>query len=237
MRNWHELLGRVLVKAGDAAPFADMKTHVNDWDDRADPASVGYRLVHDFRQETIDTVLDGFAAAVRAKFPDFKLPKLGQAETLVDDILLHRPQNLLPPGYANWDDLLQRCAQRVGERLAAMPGGIAKRTWGEVTKTKIRHPLSAALPGMGWLLDMPGRELPGDINMPRVQAASFGASERFAVEPGHEEFGYFHMPGGQSDNPLSPFYGAGDAAWAAGKAVPFLPGTTKYTLELQPANR
>ena len=234
MRNWHALLGRVLAKSGDSTPFADMKKYSTDWSDRADPASVGYRLAHDFRQETIDTVLDGFAAAVRAKFPDFKLPRLGQAETLVDDILLHRPENLLPPGYANWDDLLQRCARRVGDKLAAMPGGIAKRNWGEVTKTRIRHPLSAALPGMGWLLDMPGRELPGDINMPRVQAANFGASERFAVEPGHEEYGYFHMPSGQSDNPLSPFYGAGDAAWAAGKAMPFLPGATKYTLTLEP---
>ncbi len=234
MRNWHALLGKVLAKAGDTAAFADMKKYTNDWNDRADPASVGYRLAHDFRQEVVDTVLDGFAAAVRARYPDFKLPKLGQAETLVDDILLHRPPNLLPPGYTNWDDLLQRCAERVGTRLAAMPGGIAKRNWGEVTKTNIRHPLSVALPRLGWLLDMPRRELPGDINMPRVQAASFGASERFAVEPGHEEYGYFHMPGGQSDNPLSPFYGAGDAAWAAGKAMPFLPGATKYTLELQP---
>ncbi|MBU6198770.1 MAG: penicillin acylase family protein [Xanthomonadaceae bacterium] len=234
MRNWHELLDKVLAKAGDAAPFTEMKKYTNDWDNRADPASVGYRLAHDFRQQVIDTVLDGFAAAVRAKYPDFKLPKLGQAETLVDDVLLRRPPNLLPPGYTNWDDLLQRCAERVGKRLAAMPGGIAKRNWGEVTKTNIRHPLSVALPGLGWLLDMPHRELPGDINMPRVQAASFGASERFAVEPGHEEYGYFHMPGGQSDNPQSPFYGAGDAAWAAGKAMPFLPGPTKYTLELQP---
>lgn len=234
MRNWHELLGKVLAGAGDATPFADMEKYTNDWDDRADPASVGYRLAHDFRQEVIDTVLDGFAAAVRAKYPDFKLPKLGQAETLVDDILLHRPPNLLPPGYANWDDLLRRCAERVGKRLAAMPGGIAKRNWGEVTKTNIRHPLNAVIPGAGWLLDMPRRELSGDINMPRVQAASFGASERFAVEPGHEEYGYFHMPGGQSDNPLSPFYGAGDAAWAAGKAMPFLPGAAKYTLKLKP---
>lgn len=234
MRHWHELLGEVLTKAGDAAPFADMKKHTNDWDDRADPASVGYRLAHDFRQEVIDTVFDGFAAAVRAKYPDFRFPKLAQAETLVDDILLHRPENLLPPGYASWDDLLQRCAKRVGDRLAVMPGGIAQRRWGEVTKTHIRHPLSAALPGMGWLLDMPSRELPGDINMPRVQASNFGASERFAVEPGHEEYGYFHMPGGQSDNPLSPFYGAGDAAWAAGKAMPFLPGATKYALILKP---
>ncbi|HEY7871414.1 MAG TPA: penicillin acylase family protein [Rudaea sp.] len=235
MRNWHELLGKTLANAGDAAPFADMKKYTKDWNERADPASVGYRLAHDFRQEVIDTVLDGFAAAVRAKYADFKLPKLGQAETLVDDILLHRPQNLLPPGYANWDDLLQKCAERVGEKLAATSGGIAKRTWGEVTATKIRHPLSSALPGMGWLLDMPSRELPGDANMPRVQASNFGASERFAVEPGFEEYGYFHMPGGQSDNPLSPFYGAGDAAWAAGKAMPFLPGATRYTLELQPA--
>ncbi|MCE7951276.1 MAG: penicillin acylase family protein [Xanthomonadales bacterium PRO7] len=234
MKNWHELLGKVLAKAGDSAPFADMKKYTDDWNERADPASVGYRLAHDFRIEVIDTVLDGFAAAVRVKYPDFRLPKFGQAETLVDDILLHRPENLLPPGYTNWDDLLQKCAARVGDKLTAMPGGIAQRRWGEVTKTHIRHPLSVALPGMGWLLDMPSRELPGDINMPRVQASNFGASERFAVEPGHEEYGYFHMPGGQSDNPLSPFYGAGDAAWAQGKAKPFLPGETKYTLELRP---
>ncbi|MGH8090213.1 MAG: penicillin acylase family protein [Rudaea sp.] len=234
MRNWHELLGKVLAKAGDAPPFADMKKYTMDWNGRADPASVGYRLAHDFRQTTIDTVLDGFAAAVRAKYPEFKLPKLGQAETLVDDILLHRPENLLPPGYANWDDLLQRCAQRVGEKLAAMPGGIAQRNWGEVTKTHIRHALSIALPGMGWLLDMPSRELPGDANMPRVQAASCGATERSVVEPGHEEYGYFHMPGGQSDNPLSPFYGAGDAAWAAGKAMPFQPGAALYKMDVVP---
>ena len=87
---------------------------------------------------------------------------------------------------------------------------------------------------MGWLLDMPRRELPGDSNMPRVQAPDFGASERFAVEPGFEQYGYFHMPGGQSDNPLSPFYGAGDDDWAQGKATPFLPGAAKYSFILKP---
>ena len=81
---------------------------------------------------------------------------------------------------------------------------------------------------------MPAVAVPGDSNVPRVAAPTFGASERFAVEPGHEEYGYFHMPGGQSDNPLSPFYGAGQADWVAGKATPFLPGATKYTLSLNP---
>jgi penicillin amidase len=231
---WRKSLLAVLQRAGHDVALADMKKYTADWNGRADPASVAYRLVRDYRQQVLDTVLDGFAAAVRAKFPDFVLPRLPQAETLVDDILVHRPANLLPPGYQNWDDLLQACAERVARKLGAQPGGLAARTWGETNTTRIRHPLSAALPGLGWLLDMPRRQLPGDVNMPRVQAPEFGASERFAVEPGHEEYGYFHMPSGQSDNPLSPFYGAGDAAWAAGKAMPFLPGATKYTLDLTP---
>ena len=234
LEHWHKNLLDVFKRAGDDAAFADMKTYTSDWNGRADPASIAYRLVRDYRQQVLDTVLDGFAAAVRAKFPDFKLPHLAQAETLVDDILVHRPANLLPPGYTNWDDLLQKCAERVARKLDTQSSGLAARTWGEVNTTHIRHPLSVALPDMGRLLDMPHRQLPGDVNMPRVQAPDFGASERFAVEPGHEEYGYFHMPGGQSDNPLSPFYGAGDAAWAAGKETPFLPGAIKYTLNLTP---
>jgi len=232
--HWKELLDSVLKRAGTAAPFADLQAHLNDYTGHANAQSVGYRIVRTFRKEVLDTVLDAFAAAVRAKYADFTLPNLPQAEAQVDTILLQRPAHLLPPGYSDWNDLLQKCAERVGKRLSAQPGGIAARSWGEVNAARIRHPLSGALPGLSRLLDMPIAMLPGDSNVPRVQAPTFGASERFAVEPGHEEFGYFHMPGGQSDNPLSPFYGAGEADWAAGKASPFLPGATKYTLSLAP---
>jgi penicillin amidase len=234
LEHWRTNLDEVLKRAGDDVTLASMKKYTADWNGHADPASIAYRLVRSYRQEVLDTVMEGFAAAVRAKYPDFKLPHLPQTEVLVDTILVHQPANLLPPGYASWNDLLQKCAERVALKLSAEPGGLAARTWGEVNTTRINHALSDALPGFGWLLDMPRRQLPGDSNMPRVQAANFGASERFAVEPGHEEYGYFHMPGGQSDNPLSPFYGAGDAAWAQGKATPFLPGATKYTLTLEP---
>ena len=234
LEHWHKNLLEVINRAGAKSSLTLMQQYLADWDGRADPASVAYRLVRAYRQQVLDAVLDGFAAAVRVKYPDFKLPYLPQAEILVDAILVHQPANLLLPGYANWNDLLQKCAERVEQKLAAKPGGLAQRTWGEFNETRINHPLSDSLPGMGWLLDMPRRQLPGDHNMPRVQGPDFGASERFAVEPGHEEFGYFHMPAGQSDNPLSPFYGAGDAAWAQGKATPFLPGKTKYTLRLNP---
>ena len=98
-----------------------------------------------------------------------------------------------------------------------------------------KHPFSPALPGFvaRWL-DMPKDALPGDSNMPRVQAPDFGASERFAVAPGNEEHGYFEMAGGQSGHPLSPYYGSGHEDWVAGKPTPFLPGPARQTLHLRP---
>jgi penicillin amidase len=52
------------------------------------------------------------------------------------------------------------------------------------------------------------------------------------VSPGHEQDGIFEMPGGQSGNPLSPYFLAGHEAWVHGDATPFLPGKTVHRLEL-----
>ena len=82
---------------------------------------------------------------------------------------------------------------------------------------------------------MPSDPLPGDINMPRVADTDFGASERMVVSPGHEDEGIIHMPGGQSGNPLSPFWGAGHEAWVRGEPTPFLPGKTSHTMTLRPS--
>jgi penicillin amidase len=83
-------------------------------------------------------------------------------------------------------------------------------------------------------LCMPADQLAGDSAMPRVQGPSFGASERMVVSPGHEADGIIHMPGGQSGNPLSPFWGAGHDDWVKGRPTPFLPGKAEYTLTLKP---
>jgi len=123
----------------------------------------------------------------------------------------------------------------VANELGQQPGGLAARTWGEQNRSAIRHPLSIALPQ--WLarqLDMPDQPLSGDNNMPRVAAPGFGASERFDVAPGHEAQGILDMPGGQSDNPLSPFYGAGHEDWVNGKPMPLLPGPAQHSLVLEP---
>ena len=73
-----------------------------------------------------------------------------------------------------------------------------------------------------------------DSGVVRAQAPGFGASERFAVSPGHEAEGLFHMPSGQSGNPVSPYYLAGHRDWEDGRATPFLPGPAKWRMRLVP---
>lgn len=235
LARWKKFLELTLNQMEPAPWRTEMQQALLDWNGHASTDSVAYRLVRAFRQEVIDSVLSGFAAAIRRNDPNFVLPKLNQAEYVVWTLIEHRPQHLLPPVYAGWDDLFVSCAERLAMRMQSLPGGIAERSWGERNTARIQHPLSRILPEFvaNWL-DMRKDALPGDIHMPRVQAPDFGASQRFAVAPGDEEHGYFEMPGGQSGHPLSPYYGSGHADWVAGKPTPFLPGPPRQTLRLHP---
>lgn len=238
LARWKQLLELTLSRA-DAAPWrAEMQRALGNGNGHASTPSVAYRVVRAFRQEVIHKTLAGFEVAVRTSHPDFSLPTLSQAEHAVWTLIERRPQHLLLPIYSNWEDLLDRCAQHVAERMQGQPGGIAARTWGEHNTAHIRHPLSQALPAFTsrWL-DMPKDKLPGDSKMPRVQSPDFGASNRLAVTPGSEEHGYFQMPGGQSGHPLSPYYGSGHEDWVNGKPTPFLPGPPEQILRLEPVNR
>jgi penicillin amidase len=235
LTRWQQLLQKTLVDTQD--PSLQMLRQLTaSWRDRADVDSVDYRLVRAFRTQVTEAVLAPFVARIKTHYPDFAWPAENAAEGAVWNLITTQPDNLLDPQYRDWHALLIAAAAHVANELGQQPGGLAARTWGERNRSDIRHPLSVALPQ--WLarrLDMPDQPLPGDNNMPRVAAPGFGASERFDVAPGHEAQGILDMPGGQSDNPLSPFYGAGHEDWVNGKPTPLLPGPTQHNLVLEPA--
>lgn len=236
MTRWWRLLGAVADTGDDDPGLAALAAQVAVWDGCACTDSVSYRLVRDFRARVHDAVLDGLAAPLRAIDPDFRWPRLGQAEGMVWQLLEARPAHLLPPPHADWDGLLRVAAREVATELDGRPGGLAARTWGEANTARIRHPLAGAMPG--WLagrLSMPATALPGDAHVPRVQGPSFGASQRMVVAPGREEEGLMHMPGGQTGHPLAPWYGAGHDHWERGEASPLVPGATRWHIALVPA--
>ena len=235
LSRWQQLLQQTLADNRDPQ-LRQLRALTAHWQDRAAPASVDYRLVRAFRLAVHDAVLAPFAARVRAKYPDFAWPGLGNPEGAVWTLLQRRPPNLLDPKYASWHALLLDAARHVAGTLGREPGGLAARRWGELNRAGIDHPLARALPGfLARRLDMPDDELPGDDDMPRVARPGFGASERLDVSPGHEAQGILEMPGGQGDNPLSPDFGAGHADWVRGRPTPLLPGAARHTLLLEPA--
>jgi penicillin amidase len=219
---------------------AEARRLVEQWGGRAGVDSVGYRIVRAFRgrvaEEVFAPLLAGCARA-DARFEYLgRRPNHGhhQYEGPLWALVTARPAHLLDQRVASWEALLLGALDGALGELTRDGARLAQRTWGERNTVRIRHPLSRVAPALGLWLDMPSEPLPGDADMPRFQSPSAGASERFAVSPGREEQGYFHMPGGQSGHPLSPHYGDGLASWAKGEATPFLPGPAVHVLTLVP---
>jgi penicillin amidase len=206
---------------------------VADWNARASVDSVGYRLVRAYHDRTQQAVWEMLLAALAIPADkDNSAP--AQFEGPLWQLITTQPLHLLASSYPDWQQFLRAQVDATIAELERACPGLTGCTWGAHNLVRVRHPLSRALPGLAWLLDMPAEELPGDHDMPRVQGGAFGASERFAVSPGHEDQGYLHIPGGQSGHPLSPYYRAGFTAWARGEPLPFLPGPTEHTLTLTP---
>ena len=199
---------------------------------RAAVDDAGYRLVRAFRDQVAEGVLAAILRGCGGIEPRGFGSHLRQWEGPLWQILEARPAHLLAPGYPDWDAFLLAAADAAAAGCGEET--LAGCTWGDVNTVRIRHPMSMALPVLSAWLDMPPQALPGDTDMPRVQAPYMGASLRFAVSPGREASGYLHMPGGQSGHPLSPFYDAGHRAWAEGEATPLLPGPERHRLVLEP---
>ena len=240
---WQKLLLSVLTPEAAARDprRAEARRLVATWGGRASIDSAGYRIVRAFRLRAAEDATAPLLAGCRKAEPRFDY--LGtrenrghrQWEGPVWALVSQRPAHLLDPRFASWEELLLSSLDAVLAELAKDGTALSAKTWGERNTTLIQHPLSRAVPQLARLLDMPRQPLPGDSHMPRFQSPGAGASERFAVSPGREAEGYFHMPTGQSGHPRSPHYADGHAAWANGERTPFLPGAVVHVLTLSPA--
>jgi penicillin amidase len=241
LSRWRDLLLEVLdaEAVGDDPDLAAYRRIAEGWIPRATPESVGYRLVRAFRLEVEARVFHGLMAPVRETYgDDVRLRLSNQFEAPLWQLVTEKPQHLLPGNYDNWDELLLSAVrQNIDFFAERFEGPLERRTWGEKNTAQIRHPLSRAVPFFAPYLDMPQQPLNGDVDLPKAQGPSFGASERFSVAPGDEQNGLMHMPTGQSGHPLSEFYRRGHSDWVDGLPSPFLPGKAAHVLTLAASSR
>ncbi len=231
-RWWRDQMLAELRARPQDARLAAMIAPVAGWDGRAETGSVGYRLIARYRREALAEAYTRYMGG-RPVFADgYALPS---GEGTMRVLLGTRPGRLVPPGYRDWTAFVDAALRRVAEAVTAEAGDdLDAFSWGAVSTAAVHHPLARGVPGLGWLTDPSDQPMPGDSGVVRAQGPGFGASERFAVSPGHEAEGLFHMPSGQSGNPVSPYYLAGHRDWVEGRATPFLPGATRWRLRLVP---
>jgi len=235
LTRWHDLLLKLIDEDAlrGKPDRAEVRRLLLAWNGRASIDSVGYRLVRAYRDQTQRAVWEMILQALEIPV-DENAPLPMQFEEPLWHLVSEQPLHMLAPNYRSWPEFLLLQLDTTITELKSQCGRLARCSWGYGRAVKIQHPLSRAVPILAALLDMPTVELPGDHNIPRVQDGSFGASERFAVSPGHEDQGYLHLPGGQSGHPLSPYYRAGFEAWARGEPLPLLPGPPEHQLSLRP---
>lgn len=236
---WHRLLLDTLSPAATAGKpaRAALRDYVQKWEGRASIDATSYPIVRRFRLAVYSRVFPAVFASCLEADPQMRWNQL-LLEPALWTLIREKPMHLLDRQYASWDALLVAAVDDTIKELDRTGVRLAYATWGRQNAAEIRHPLSYTLPSFlrPWL-DMPREPLPGDVDMPRVQTPTHGASERFVVAPGRENEGIYHMPCGQSGHPLSPFYRAGHEAWVRGDPTPFLPGKTEHTLVLEPPAR
>ncbi len=236
LERWQKLLLSVLTPEAVAGhkSCAELRSIVEHWGESAAVDSVGYRLVRGFRSCTADfTFTPIFAPCVEA-MPGFDWARFHYEEALWT-LVEQKPAHLLNPQFSSWDALLLAAADHVVTEVEKQGLTLSQATWGRRNTAHIMHPFGRMLPAwLGGWLNMPADPLPGDINMPRVQTPTFGASMRLVVSPGREAEGLFQMSGGQSGHPLSPYYRAGHENWVHGTPGPLLPGPAMHTLVLTP---
>ncbi len=235
---WRDLLVRTFAEAGPGA-IADSEREtfqriISTWDGRAAADSVGYRLLRDWRSQLVYLTLTPLTELPRRVDPQFRYWQL-RYEAALWALHVDQPMHLLAPEHADWNALRLAAVDRVIAQLREAGDDLETATWGEANTLEMHHPFGDFVPEpvASWI-NLPHTPQSGDQRMPRVARPRFGVSLRFAVSPGHEEDGLLNMPGGQSGNPLSPYYRAGHDDWLHARPSPLLPGEAEHVLKLVP---
>lgn len=205
------------------------------WDGHASVNSGGYLLARNYMWALQDVLFGAANAEMKKLDPKAGVPfATTRWPAVIARLVDERPAAWIPRGFRDWREVELAAIDLEIALLTKGGKRLVDQTWGMRNTAAIAHPISSAVPFLKPWLAVPPDQLPGDANMPRVAAPTFGQSERLTVSPGREEEGIFNMPGGQSGHPLSPFFLAGHEDWVKAKPRPLLPGTAKYTLTLKP---
>ena len=154
-------------------------------------------------------------------------------------IVTHAWPRWLPPGYANWNELLTAAVEK-GLTDHQAPLDLSGWHYGELNPVEIEHPVFGRMP---FLKDWTGSGVhpqSGDGTTVKQVGRTFGPSERLTVNFADLDRSTLNIVMGESGNPLSPYYRDQWTYWYEGKTFPLafsdsaVRAATAHTLTLTP---
>ncbi len=161
-------------------------------------------------------------------------PKLGDARldyhwfmapVWLENVLLAQPDHWLPPGYANWDELL---AAAVNAAVSApdAPRSLADWHWGPQMMLDIVHPIFGKISGLARWASTGQYEQSGNGYTVKQVGRDFGPPTRLTVDFADLDASTLNIVNGESGQLFSPHFNDQWQAWRQGTTFP-LPFTTQ----------
>jgi penicillin amidase len=170
---------------------------------------------------TTDSAAPTIAFFSRKKLEELLLkPKMGDdwkdykwfmKPVWIENVLAHQPARWLPPGYANYDELLTAAVQAAMDDGDA-PHSLALWKWGRVHRVDIQHPFWSHFPILKRGAGPGSQPLSGDDETVKQVSTHFGPSERFTVDFSNLDNSTLNIVNGQSGNIFDEHY---DDQWDA----------------------
>src|SRR6266853_4275384 len=129
-----------------------------------------------------------------------------EAAVALENIVASQPDRWLPPGYANFNDLLTAAVEKV---IKDAPTDLQSWKYGEAYPVVIAHPVFSGIPILHGHASIagPGRhpQSGGGYTVKQV-GRGFGPSERMTVDFSNLDQSTFNIVLGESGQPFSPHY-------------------------------
>jgi penicillin amidase len=177
-------------------------------------------------------------------------PKLGagmwehyewsEAAVALENIVRTQPDRWLPPGYANFDDLLTAAVENA---IKDGPANLKSWQYGDAFPVEINHPILSAIPGVrSWAAPGRNAQSGGTYTVKQV-GRTFGPSERMTVDFANLDASTFNIVIGESGQIFSPYYmdqwpaWYGNTTFSLAYSDPAVQGAKTHELTLQPSTK
>lgn len=163
-----------------------------------------------------------------------------EAAVALENIVANQPARWLPPGYANFNDLLTAAVEKA---LKDAPADLQSWKYGETYPVAISHPVFNGLPILHGHMSVAGPgthpQSGGGYTVKQV-GRGFGPSERMTVDFSNLDASTFNLVLGESGQPFSPHYMDHWDAWYNNKTFTLafsdaaVQSTKAHELRLEP---